>query len=94
MHPRWFFQRLNRLIYFRIAAISSTAAPRSVRLLVARAFGRAIGLHLTEEPSQTTIEPPIWVKPGDEMAALARMIEALERTVRASPPQRFNFCDV
>jgi len=47
--PRWYSHGLNRLIFYRIAAISASAAPRSIRLLVARAIGRAIGLRLTEE---------------------------------------------
>ena len=41
-----------------------------------------------------TIEPAIWVKPGGEAAALATMVGALERAVRASPTQWFNFFDV
>ena len=47
--PRWYSHGLNRLIFYRIAAISASAAPRSIRLLVARAIGRAIGLRLTKE---------------------------------------------
>ncbi len=47
--PRWYSHGLNRLIFYRIAAISASAAPRTIRLPVARAIGRAIGLHLTEE---------------------------------------------
>jgi KDO2-lipid IV(A) lauroyltransferase len=41
-----------------------------------------------------TIEPAIWVKPGGEPAALATMVSALERAVRAAPAQWFNFFDV
>jgi len=40
------------------------------------------------------IEPPIWVKPGEEVAAVATMIGALERAIRAQPTQWFNFFDV
>jgi KDO2-lipid IV(A) lauroyltransferase len=47
--PRWYSHGLNRLIFYRIAAISASAAPRTIRLPVARAIGRAIGLRLTEE---------------------------------------------
>jgi KDO2-lipid IV(A) lauroyltransferase len=47
--PRWYSHGLNRLIFYRIAAISASAAPRTIRLPVARAIGRAIGLYLTEE---------------------------------------------
>jgi len=41
-----------------------------------------------------TIEPPIWVKPGEEEAALATMVATLERAIRAHPTQWFNFFDV
>jgi len=40
------------------------------------------------------VEPPIWVKPGEETAALATMVAALERAVRRAPTQWFNFFDV
>jgi len=41
-----------------------------------------------------SVEPPIWVKPGEEAAALATMVTTLERAVRAHPTQWFNFFDV
>jgi KDO2-lipid IV(A) lauroyltransferase len=41
-----------------------------------------------------TIEPPIWVAPGGEEAGLATMVGVLERIIRASPTQWFNFFDV
>ncbi|HET6366022.1 MAG TPA: lysophospholipid acyltransferase family protein [Pseudomonadales bacterium] len=41
-----------------------------------------------------TVEPPIWVKSGEEPAALAAMVATLERAVRAHPTQWFNFFDV
>jgi lauroyl/myristoyl acyltransferase len=37
------------------------------------------------------IEPAIWVKPGEEAAALATAVAALERAVRRAPTQWFNF---
>ena len=40
------------------------------------------------------VEPPIWVKPGEEVAALATMVGSLERAVRRHPTQWFNFFDV
>src|SRR5262245_30132634 len=40
------------------------------------------------------VEPPIWVKPGEEMVGLETMVAALERAVRAHPTQWFNFFDV
>ena len=39
------------------------------------------------------IEPPIWVKPGEELAGLATVVAALERVIRAYPTQWFNFFD-
>jgi KDO2-lipid IV(A) lauroyltransferase len=39
------------------------------------------------------IDPPIWVKPGEEYAALATVVGALERVIRAYPTQWFNFYD-
>jgi len=39
-------------------------------------------------------EPPIWVKSGEEPAALTAMVATLERAVRAHPTQWFNFFDV
>lgn len=41
-----------------------------------------------------TVESPIWVKSGEEPAALAAMVATLERAVRAHPTQWFNFFDV
>jgi KDO2-lipid IV(A) lauroyltransferase len=41
-----------------------------------------------------SIEPAIWVRRGEEAEALARMVGALERAVRAAPTQWFNFFDV
>ena len=41
-----------------------------------------------------SIEPPIWVKPGEEAMALATMVAGLTRAVRAHPTQWFNFFDV
>lgn len=41
-----------------------------------------------------TVEPPIWVKSGEEPAALAAMVATLERAVRAHATQWFNFFDV
>jgi len=43
---------------------------------------------------QIVVEPLIWVKPGEEVAALATMVGSLERAVRAHPTQWFNFFDV
>ena len=40
------------------------------------------------------IEPAIWVKPGEEIEALATAVEALERAVRRTPTQWFNFFDM
>lgn len=39
------------------------------------------------------IEPPIWVKPGEEQTALAAVVGSLERVIRAHPTQWFNFFD-
>jgi KDO2-lipid IV(A) lauroyltransferase len=39
------------------------------------------------------IEPPIWVKPGEEQVGLATVVAALERVIRAYPTQWFNFFD-
>lgn len=39
------------------------------------------------------IEPPIWVKPGEELTSLAVVVAALERVIRAHPTQWFNFFD-
>jgi KDO2-lipid IV(A) lauroyltransferase len=39
------------------------------------------------------IDPPIWVKPGEELAGLATVVAALERVIRAYPTQWFNFFD-
>ena len=39
------------------------------------------------------IDPPIWVKPGEEPSALATTVAALERVIRAYPTQWFNFFD-
>ena len=39
-------------------------------------------------------EPPVWVKSGEELAALTAMAATLERAVRAHPAQWFNFFDV
>jgi KDO2-lipid IV(A) lauroyltransferase len=39
------------------------------------------------------IDPPIWVKPGEELAALGRVVATLERVIRAYPTQWFNFFD-
>ena len=39
------------------------------------------------------IDPPIWVKPGEETSALATTVAALERVIRAYPTQWFNFFD-
>jgi KDO2-lipid IV(A) lauroyltransferase len=39
------------------------------------------------------IDPPIWVKPGEEQAGLATVVAALERVIRAHPTQWFNFFD-
>jgi lauroyl/myristoyl acyltransferase len=39
------------------------------------------------------IDPPIWVKPGEEHAGLATVVAALERVVRVYPTQWFNFFD-
>lgn len=39
------------------------------------------------------IEPAIWVKPGEEIAALSVVVAALERVIRAYPTQWFNFFD-
>ena len=43
---------------------------------------------------EMVVEPAIWVKPGEEAAALAAMVVTLERAVRAHPTQWFNFFDV
>ncbi len=40
------------------------------------------------------IEPAIWVKPGEETEALATAVGALERAVRRTPTQWFNFFDM
>jgi KDO2-lipid IV(A) lauroyltransferase len=42
---------------------------------------------------QLEIDPPIWVKPGEELAALGTVVVALERIIRAYPTQWFNFFD-
>lgn len=39
------------------------------------------------------IDPTIWVKPGEELAALGSVVTALERVIRAYPTQWFNFFD-
>jgi lauroyl/myristoyl acyltransferase len=39
------------------------------------------------------IDPPVWVKPGEELAALGATVAALERVIRAHPTQWFNFFD-
>jgi len=39
------------------------------------------------------IDPPIWVKPGEEQAGLTIVVAALERVIRAHPTQWFNFFD-
>ena len=39
------------------------------------------------------IDPPIWVKPGEEQAGLVTVVAALERVIRAYPTQWFNFFD-
>jgi KDO2-lipid IV(A) lauroyltransferase len=39
------------------------------------------------------IDPPIWVKPGEEQAGLTTVVAALERVIRAHPTQWFNFFD-
>ncbi|HEY7205452.1 MAG TPA: lysophospholipid acyltransferase family protein [Methylomirabilota bacterium] len=39
------------------------------------------------------IDPAIWVKPGEEHAALGSVVAALERVIRAYPTQWFNFFD-
>ena len=39
------------------------------------------------------IDPAIWVKPGEEPAALGSVVAALERVIRAHPTQWFNFFD-
>jgi KDO2-lipid IV(A) lauroyltransferase len=39
------------------------------------------------------IDPPIWVKPGEELAGLTAVVTALERAIRARPTQWFNFFD-
>ena len=41
-----------------------------------------------------TVDPPVWVKPGEEATALAAMVATLERAIRAHPTQWFNFFDV
>ena len=41
-----------------------------------------------------SVEAPIWVEPGEEMSALAAVVAALERAVRARPTEWFNFYDV
>ena len=43
---------------------------------------------------QIAIEPPIWVKPGAEIDALAIAVGALERAVRRTPTQWFNFFEM
>lgn len=39
------------------------------------------------------VDPPIWVKPGEELTALGAVVAALERVIRAYPTQWFNFFD-
>ena len=39
------------------------------------------------------IDPPIWVKPGEELTGLAAVVAVLERVIRAYPTQWFNFFD-
>jgi KDO2-lipid IV(A) lauroyltransferase len=39
------------------------------------------------------IDPPIWVKPGEELTGLSTVVGALERVIRAYPTQWFNFFD-
>jgi KDO2-lipid IV(A) lauroyltransferase len=39
------------------------------------------------------VDPPIWVKPGEELASLTVMVAALERVIGAYPTQWFNFFD-
>ena len=48
----------------------------------------------TDHRYRITVEPPIWVKPGEEATALAAMVATLERAIRAHPTQWFNFFDV
>jgi len=40
------------------------------------------------------LEPAIWVKPGEEVEALTTAVRALERAVRRTPTQWFNFFDL
>jgi len=51
------------------------------------AMGRDTRYHIA-------IEPAIWVKPGEEVVALATAVGALERAVRRTPTQWFNFFDM
>jgi KDO2-lipid IV(A) lauroyltransferase len=39
------------------------------------------------------VDPPIWVKPGEELVGLASLVASLERVIRAYPTQWFNFFD-
>jgi KDO2-lipid IV(A) lauroyltransferase len=39
------------------------------------------------------VDPPIWVKPGEELVGLASVVASLERVIRAYPTQWFNFFD-
>jgi len=39
------------------------------------------------------VDPAIWVKPGEELAALGTVVAALERVIGAYPTQWFNFFD-
>jgi len=50
--PRWYSHGLNRLIYYRLAAVCAGSLPRRGRLVLARALGRAIGRRLVEERRQ------------------------------------------
>jgi lauroyl/myristoyl acyltransferase len=47
--PRWYSHRLNRLVYYRVAAGCAAALPRPARLCAARAMGRAMRHALPRE---------------------------------------------
>jgi len=65
--------------------------------VLARATGAAVvSAFCTMAPGgryRLEIDPPIWVKPGEEQAGLATVVAVLERVIRAHPTQWFNFFD-
>ena len=87
-------ERGDRLVPF----FGSPAAFSIGPFVLARAAGApVVPAFCTMAPDgryRVDVGPPIWVKPGEEMAGLETLVAALERAVRAHPTQWFNFFDV